>query len=146
LPIVVLRSDGTSDCFTVAQGIFAAIDAGAKVINCSLGSTYDSTMFQDALLEARAQGITLVGAGGNRGLNVPPALNCPEFPGATQFERRDLPDIRIGIPVSAVRETNERVTTSSYYPEMWLAASGGSTPLPGSPDQFDPTRSIISTL
>jgi subtilisin family serine protease len=29
---------------------------------------------------------------------------------------------------------------------MWLSASGGSMPLPGSPDEYDPARSIISTL
>jgi subtilisin family serine protease len=146
LPIVVLRSDGSSDCFTVAQGLYTAVASGATIINCSLGTTYDSLMFQDALLIARDLGITVVGAAGNRGLNIPPALNCTEFPGGTQFERRQQADIRIGIAVSAIRETSERVSSSSYYPEMWLAASGGSTPLPGSPDEYDPTRSIISTL
>ena len=146
LPIVVLRSDGLSDCFTVTQGIYAAVVAGAQVINCSLGSTYDSSMFQDALVEARNVGITLVGAGGNRGMNIAPALNCPEFPGATELEHRQQADEPIGIAVSAVHPNNVRVGTSSYYFEMWLSASGGSTPMPGSPDEYDPTRSIISTL
>jgi subtilisin family serine protease len=146
LPIVVLRSDGLSDCFTITQGIYAAIVAGAQVINCSLGSTYDSTMFQDALVEARNLGITVVGAGGNRGLNIAPALNCPEFPGATQLEHRNQADEPIGIAVSAMHANNVRVSTSSYYIEMWLSASGGSTPMPGSPNEYDPALSIISTL
>lgn len=145
-PIVVLRSDGLSDCFTVTQGIHAAIVAGAQVINCSLGSTYESQMFQDALDEARSIGITVVGAGGNRGLNIPPALNCPEFPGATELEHRQQTDEPMGIAVSAIHPNNIRVNTSSHYTRMWLSASGGSTLLPGSPDEYDPARSIISAL
>lgn len=146
LPIVVLRSDGSSDCFAVTQGIYAAVAAGAQVINCSLGSTYDAQSFQDALLEARRLGITVVGAGGNRGLNIPPALNCDEFPGGTEFERRQQADIPVGIAVSALQYNSQRVATSSYYNRMWISASGGSAPLPGNPEEYDPTRSIISTL
>lgn len=144
LPIVAIGSDGESDCFVTGKALFLAIDAGVQVINCSFGSTYDSIMFQDALIEAANAGITVVGASGNRGLN--PAMNCPEFPAMTQEEFRNQPDLPLGISVSAVLENDQRVASSSYYFGMWIAAAGGSRLLPGSPDEYDPAASIISTL
>jgi hypothetical protein len=66
LPIKVLDSEGNTDTFTLAQGIFHAIDRGGiDVINLSIGSTYDAKPIEDALAEARAAGIVVAGAAGN---------------------------------------------------------------------------------
>ncbi len=63
----VADSDGNSDSFTLAQGIIAAADAGADVINISLGSTGDSSVVRDAVDYAFDKGSTIVAAAGNNG-------------------------------------------------------------------------------
>ncbi|MGY8688851.1 MAG: S8 family serine peptidase, partial [Verrucomicrobiales bacterium] len=63
----VADSDGNSDSFTLAQGILAAAEAGADVINISLGSTGDSGVVEEAVNKAMAAGSTIVAAAGNNG-------------------------------------------------------------------------------
>lgn len=145
LPIVVLDSDGDSDCFLVGKALFHALDSGAQVVNCSVATTYGSQLFVDALLEAKAAGVLVVGAAGNRGLGPfqPP---CPEFPATTMFEQRQAADIPLGVGVAAVTHQSIKVASSSHSRDLILSASGGSVPDPGIPGAYDPERSIISTL
>ena len=77
LPIRVLDSDGKGNMFRVAQGIEAAVTAGAKVINVSLGSTANVDVVNDVIEEANLLGITVIAAVGNEGsqLVVYPAAN-----------------------------------------------------------------------
>lgn len=65
LSIRVTGTDGLSDTFSVAQGIYAALDAGAQVINISLGGYATSTILGSAVEEALAQGVALVASSGN---------------------------------------------------------------------------------
>ncbi len=65
LPVKVLDSDGNTSTFTLAAGIFHAIDAGATVINVSIGTTYRSDVLEDAVAEAAARGIPVIAASGN---------------------------------------------------------------------------------
>src|SRR6185436_1207494 len=58
-------ADGVSDAFTVAAAVKYAADHGANVINLSLGSSEPSELLQNAILDARARGITVVAAVGN---------------------------------------------------------------------------------
>ncbi len=60
----------------IAKGIRAATDAGAKVINMSLGGTSDSTSIREAVAYARSKGVVLVVSAGNAGNDV------PEYPAA----------------------------------------------------------------
>lgn len=78
LPIAVLDGSGKGTSFTVAQGIYHAIDQGVGVINLSLSSPADSPAVRDAIATARAQGIVVVASVGNTGSSVPsfPAANA----------------------------------------------------------------------
>jgi len=68
LSVRVLDSDGVGDTFNVAQGIVAAVDNGARVINLSLGSYGDSIVLQDAVNYALDNGAAVVAATGNDGI------------------------------------------------------------------------------
>ncbi|ATC64958.1 peptidase S8 [Nibricoccus aquaticus] len=61
----VTAEDGRSDVFTVSEGIVAAVDAGAKVINISLGGYDTSVLLTRAVDYAEAAGAVIVAASGN---------------------------------------------------------------------------------
>jgi Subtilase family len=65
LSIRVTNSEGTSDIFTLAQGIQAAVDAGARVINISLGSYQDSSVLSRMIEYAETNGSVIVASAGN---------------------------------------------------------------------------------
>jgi hypothetical protein len=67
LSIRVTGADGTSDSFTLAQGILAAVDAGARIINISMGSYSATTVLANAIDYASAQGAVVVASAGNDG-------------------------------------------------------------------------------
>jgi hypothetical protein len=58
---------GQSDSYLVAQGIVAAVDAGADLINISLGGFGDSLVVRNAIDYASARGTLIVAAAGNNG-------------------------------------------------------------------------------
>lgn len=109
MPIKVLDSEGLSDNFIVAQGIFHAIDEGVDVINVSVGSTYDSNAVRDAVWEAQQSGIIVVAAGGNVDTRLPeeyPALND----GA--------------ISVASTNGTGQKAYFSNYHENFVISAPG----------------------
>ncbi len=65
MPIKVLNTDGEGSSFSVARGIYWAVDHGADVINMSLGDYYHSDVLYDAIEYAYDQGVTLISASGN---------------------------------------------------------------------------------
>lgn len=65
LSIRVTGADGFSDTFTVAQAIMAATDAGAQVINISLGAYSGSALLTYAIDYATARGAVITAAAGN---------------------------------------------------------------------------------
>jgi hypothetical protein len=77
LSIRVLDTDGRGNSFTLAEGIVAAVDQGARVINLSLGSHGDSAVLRAALNYAENHRVIVVAAAGNE--NIPqvafPAAN-----------------------------------------------------------------------
>ena len=58
---------GQSDSFLLAKGIVAAVDAGAQLINISMGSQGDSGLVKNAIEYARAAGTLIFAAVGNYG-------------------------------------------------------------------------------
>ncbi len=68
LSIRIANDSGQSDSFFLAQGIVAAVDAGASLINISMGSFGDSALVRNAIEYARTAGALIVAAAGNNGL------------------------------------------------------------------------------
>lgn len=66
----VIDSSGTSNTFLVADAITQAADAGADVINISLGTYGDSRALQLAVDYANEQGALIIASAGNEELNT----------------------------------------------------------------------------
>jgi subtilisin family serine protease len=64
----VLDNDGYTDSYTLAEAIVAATDAGADIINVSLGSKGDSGLVRRAVDYSISQGALIVAATGNEGV------------------------------------------------------------------------------
>lgn len=67
LSVRVTDASGMSSSLLLAEGIIAAADYGAHLINISLGSTGDSAVVRDAIAYAQARGALIVAAAGNEG-------------------------------------------------------------------------------
>ena len=94
LPARVLDSDGNGNTFAVAQAMLDAVEAGATVINLSLGAAdheFKSRVIDDAIKEAQKQGVVVVAAAGNDASERPhyPASRSEVISVAAQDERAD---------------------------------------------------------
>lgn len=69
ISVRIANDNGTSDSFLLAQGIVAAVDAGANLINISMGSFGDSVLVRNAIEYAAQNGVLIVAAAGNNGIN-----------------------------------------------------------------------------
>jgi len=107
LPVKVLSAQGWGTTVGVADGIRFAADAGAHVINLSLGGSRASRIMLEAIRYARSKGVIVVAAAGNNGHKV-------EYPGA--FD---------GVVAVSATDSNDKLARfSSRGPEVDLAAPG----------------------
>lgn len=67
LSVRIADDNGTSNSFLIAQGIIAAVDAGAQLINISLGGHGRSGLVENALEYAQQAGVIVIAAAGNSG-------------------------------------------------------------------------------
>ena len=67
LAIRIADETGSSNSFTMAEGIMQAVDAGASIINISMGSYGDSNAVANAVRYAQEQGAVIVASTGNEG-------------------------------------------------------------------------------
>lgn len=74
LPVDVYGPNPETTTFDVANGIYAAVNAGANVINLSMGGSGDSAMLADLINQANQNGVLFFGAAGNE---PTPQLNFP---------------------------------------------------------------------
>lgn len=110
LPIKVLDRDAVAENIdTVARGIDAALDRGAKVILMSVSSLSYSKALEDAVRRAEAKGAVLIAASGNEGNRV-------AYPAA-------YPTV---IAVGAVHPNHEPLYQSNFGPELKIVAPGRS--------------------
>ena len=108
LSIRVTGTDGTSDIFTLSQAIVAAVDAGARIINISLGGYATTGMLNQAIGYAYAQGAVIVASAGN---DQAAQLTWPAA------------DPRV-ISVGAVDAAEQQVYFSNSGPQLQMTAPG----------------------
>jgi hypothetical protein len=108
ISVRVTDESGRADSFDLAAGILAAIDAGAQIINCSMGTTVDNPLIEDAVLYARDQGVLIVAAAGNS------EQSEASYPAA-------YPSV---ISVGAVDARGEHLDFSNYGTYLSLTAPG----------------------
>lgn len=108
LSVKLMGDDGTGDTFTLAQGIVAAVDAGAQVLNLSLGTHGDSYILFEAVQYAIANGAVIVAATGND------AVNRVTYPASYEGV----------VAVTAVDGEGRHVYFANSGPEVDIAAPG----------------------
>jgi hypothetical protein len=108
LSVKVLNGDGVGSTFTLAEGIFEAVELGAQVINMSLGGYGASEVLRQAILYAAEQGVVLVAPTGNDGAGQ------VTFPAA-------YPEV---IGVTAVDANGNRAAFANYGEGTELSAPG----------------------
>lgn len=108
LSVRITDANGTSDIFTVAQGILAAVDAGAKIINISMGGYSTNNTLSLAIDYAGDHGAVIVAAAGN---DQAAQLTWPAA------------DPRV-ISVGAVDAAEQQVLFSNSGPQLHLTAPG----------------------
>jgi hypothetical protein len=71
MPVDVYGPNETTSTFDVATGVFDAVQAGANVINLSLGGQGDSAFFHTLIQNAAKQGVVFFAAAGNQPVTTP---------------------------------------------------------------------------
>ncbi|MES2995438.1 MAG: S8 family serine peptidase [Verrucomicrobiota bacterium] len=108
LSVRIAGDNGMSNSFLLSQGIIAAMERGAELINISMGSHGDSALVRDAIALAVEKGALVIAASGNNGL-----------------ERVSYPAANDGvIAVGAVDATGSHLDFSNSGDEVALAAPG----------------------
>lgn len=114
LGIQVVDNGGTGNSFTVARGITAAVENGARVISMSLGSAGDSGVVRSAVETALQRNVAVVAAVGNE----KGAVSFPaSYPGV--------------IAVTAVDANGQRADFANAGPAVTVAAPGIGVEVPG---------------
>jgi len=108
IPVKVLNESNQGSWSTVAAGIVFAVDAGANVINLSLGGQANSQVVEDAIHYAAQHNVLVVAAVGNGRSDV------PFYPAA-------LEDV---VGVAATRNDDTRWSLSNFGYFVELSAPG----------------------
>lgn len=107
MPVKVLGASGAGYSSVIAKGIVWAADQGARVINMSFGSSYESSTLKSAVEYAASKNVVMVAAAGNE------STATVDYPAAN-------PNV---IAVSATR-ADQLASFSSYGPEVEVCAPG----------------------
>jgi hypothetical protein len=71
LPVNVYKSGETTTTYDLLQGVIAAVNGGATVINISAGGTTDSPILDSALQQYISQGVIVFASAGNTPVSTP---------------------------------------------------------------------------
>ncbi len=107
LPIRVLDAYCSGTVADAAEGIVAAVERGAQVINLSLGTGQASTLLENATFYAYSHGAAIIAAAGNTGGDL---VYPARYPWVLAVGATDASDLRWGL--------------SAYGPELDLMAPG----------------------
>lgn len=110
IPVKVLTDQGTGNAGTVAEGIIWATNAGADIINMSLGGTIPSAASEIAVRYAVERGVVVVAAAGNSGTFGSPLSYPASYPGV--------------LAVGATNSADQRASFSSANASVDIAAPG----------------------
>ncbi|HAM79657.1 S8 family peptidase [Ornithinibacillus bavariensis] len=108
LAVRVLDANGSGSLANIADGIIYAADAGAEVINLSLGCDCATKTLENAVNYAWNKGVVLVAAAGNDGVN-------------TTFEPASYANV---IAVGAVDSNNRKASFSNWGTWVDVMAPG----------------------
>ncbi|MEN2766672.1 S8 family peptidase [Ornithinibacillus xuwenensis] len=108
LAVRVLDANGSGSLADIADGIIYAADAGAEVINLSLGCNCDTQTLEDAVNYAWNSGVVVVAAAGNDGVS-------------TTFEPASYANV---IAVGAVDSNNQKASFSNWGTWVDVMAPG----------------------
>jgi subtilisin family serine protease len=128
MPIKVLNNQGEGVDSDIATGIQWAVDAGAKIINLSIGGSGDDTnpspVLQEAVDYAYTRGCLVIAASGNTGDDT------IHYPAALEHV----------LAVAATDPWDKRASYSTFGTYVDLAAPGGA-----GAQQFSRSTGILST-
>ncbi len=104
MPVKVLDSLGQGTYSGIIQGINFAVANGAKVINLSLSGHSGSQALQDAVDQARSQGVMVVAAAGNNNslVEYPARYDSVIAVGAVRFDKTRAPYSNVGSEIDVV--------------------------------------------
>ena len=113
MPVKVME-DGVGRGYEVAQGIYYAVDHGARIVLLSLGEPTYSQDIHEAIDYAEEHGVLVIAATGNRVLNFGNIDTRVHYPAA-------FPTV---LGVGAVDEHGERAEYANYGTEVSVVAPG----------------------
>lgn len=108
ISVRLMDDRGFSDSFAIAAGLLAAMDAGADIVNLSLGEQQENPLVSDALRLVLEKGILIIASSGNEGRQE--AKYPAAYPGV--------------IGVGAVDASGERMAFSNLGSELAMTAPG----------------------
>ncbi|MBB1244983.1 S8 family serine peptidase [Streptomyces durbertensis] len=122
LPVTVVEKSDEPRFFegldSVAEAIDYAVDNGAKIINCSFGSSYDQPSTQKAIDRANRKGVLIFAGAGNFGKEQRRGKSGHQYPAR-------LPGV---VAVGATDKQAKHMELSSYGPHIALTGPGDVTP------------------
>ncbi len=127
MPIKVLDQSGAGTLFDVAEGIFWAVEHGAKVINLSLGNYAESNYLHDAIKYAYDQDVVIISAAGNDNIGeLGYPASYPEVIGVAAIDplQRKAEFSNYGTYVDV---TAPGVNIASTYPDNEYASLSGTS-------------------
>ncbi|MGQ0805863.1 MAG: S8 family serine peptidase [Actinomycetota bacterium] len=130
LPVKVLNENGQGFSSNVASGITQAADAGAKVINLSLGGPNPSSAMRQAVQYAVfTAGVPVISSSGNDG-----KCGAPSYPGA-------FPEV---MAVGATDQNNLSASFSTTGPYVSISAPGVGIASTTIPNNYAPPAQLGS--
>ncbi|QTN33883.1 S8 family serine peptidase [Akkermansiaceae bacterium] len=157
LSVRIADDAGASSSFLIAQGIIAAVDAGAQLINISLGGSGQSALVENALAYARQSGVVVVAAAGNNGtagVMQPAASPNVIAVGAVDARNQHLDfsntgkEIAVSAPGYAVNAAypgdQAAVVTGTSFSSPIIAGTIAATMSNGSRQLLSPTQAVAA--